>query len=137
MNNQWMKLGILCCLVLLAGCSGVKQPEFEALHPATGKVQQAGAALTGGSLRFNPTNDKGEFIVNSLVGPDGSFSLTTVRTTDSKGERRNGAPAGEYSVVYTPESLDQTAAYQPPITLPQKFVIEAKENTLTLDVPVR
>lgn len=137
MNNRYMMLGTLFALASLWGCNSVKQPEFEALHPVTGKVQRGATPLGGGSLRFNPLDDEGEFIVNSLVGTDGSFSLTTVRTTDSKGERRAGAPAGEYTVVYTPESADQTAAYQPPITLPQKVVIEAKDNTLTLEVPLR
>jgi len=121
----------------LTGCNTTPQPDFAPLHPVTGKVQRGGSPLGGGSVRFNPIPDKQEFIINSLVGADGSFTLTTVRTTDTKGERRPGAPAGEYSVVYTPESADQTAAYQPPITLPQKVVIEAKDNSLTLDVPLR
>lgn len=123
-------------ILLFSGCSGSNQPEFADLHPVTGKVQRAGVSLQRGSLRFTPVNDKGEFSVNSEVGDDGRFSLTTVRTTDSRGERRPGAPAGEYTVVYAPESLDQTVDV-PPITLPQKIIVEAKENTLTLEVPTR
>jgi hypothetical protein len=137
MKSQFAALLVGAIVALVFGCNTVKQPDFDPLHVVTGKVQRAGAPLAGGSLRFNPIPDKQEFIINSVVGADGTFSLTTVRTTDSKGERRPGAPAGEYSVVYTPESKDQTAAYLPPITLPQKVVIEAKENTLTLEVPVR
>ncbi|WP_254511057.1 hypothetical protein [Anatilimnocola floriformis] len=127
---------MLACAITssLLGCSA-KQPAFDPLHVVAGKVQRAGTPLAGGFLRFNPIPDKQEFIINSSVGADGAFKLTTVRTTDSKGERRPGAPAGEYSVVYTPDSPDQTAAN--PITLPQKVVIEAKENTLTLEVPAR
>ena len=123
-------------ILLFSGCSSGNQPEFADLHPVTGKVQRAGVALQRGSLRFTPVNDKGEFSVNSEVSDDGSFSLTTVRTTDSRGERRLGAPAGEYTVVYAPESLDQTVDV-PPITLPRKIVVEAKDNTLTLEVPAR
>ena len=137
-RHRWVGAALISLQLCLAvGCGGPKQPDFDPLHPVTGKTQRAGAPLAGGSLRFNPIPDKQEFIINSLVGPDGTFTLTTVRTTDSKGERRPGAPAGEYSVVYIPESLHQTAGYQPPITLPQKVVIEAKENTLTLEVPPR
>ncbi len=144
LNRKSEPMKFRCVVLMLfviaaaaSGCGGPVQPAFDPLHAVTGKVQRGGMPLTGGSLRFNAIPDKEEFIVNSLVGPDGSFTLTTVRTTDSKGERRPGAPAGEYTVVYTPESADQTAAYQPPITLPQKVTIEAKENVLTLEVPAR
>lgn len=132
---RWSLL-VGCSVLLFSGCSGGNQPEFAELHAVSGKVQRAGVALQRGSLRFTPVNDKGEFSINSQVGEDGSFSLTTVRRTDSKGERRPGAPAGEYTVVYAPESLDQSVDV-PPITLPQKIVVEAKENVLTLDVPAR
>lgn len=137
MSARWLLIAVVSLLCVYSGCSGSKQPEFDALHPVTGKLQRAGQPLVGGSIRFNSIPEKQEFIVNGLVGPDGSFTLTTVRTTDSKGERRPGAPAGEYSAIYMPESKDQTVAYEPPITLPQKVVIEAKDNSLTLEVPPR
>ena len=137
MMSRFAVGALLLFAVGLLGCNAQKQPDFDPLHVVMGKVQRAGMPLAGGSLRFNPIPDKQEFIINSPVGADGTFKLTTVRTTDNKGERRPGAPAGEYSVVYTPASADQTAAYQPPITLPQKVKIEAQENTLTLEVPVR
>ena len=135
MNSRWLMIALFGLLCVQIGCSGVKQPEFDALHPVTGKLQRGGQPIVGGSLRFNPIPENQEFIVNSVVSPDGSFKLTTVRTTDTKGERRPGAPAGEYSVVYMPESKDQTVAFEPPITLPSKVVIEAKDNNLTLEVP--
>jgi hypothetical protein len=130
-----MSTVLTVALLFVVGCSG-KQPEFADLHPVGGKVQLGSTSLAGGSLRFNPLDDKGEFIVNGEVDAEGSFTLSTVRTTDSKGERRPGAPIGEYNVVYTPESVDQLTD-SPPITLPHKVVIEAKENTLTLEVPNR
>ena len=72
---------------------------------------------------------------NGLLDAEGNFQLTTVRSTDSKGERKNGAPAGEYKVVFIPKNEDQTVAYVPPVTLPNPVKIEAKENVLTLDAP--
>jgi hypothetical protein len=136
MNSRWLLVAAVSLLWMQSGC-GPKQPEFEALHPVTGKVQRAGAPLAKGTLSFKPIPENQDFNVNGQVGDDGSFKLTTVRMTDSKGERRPGAPAGEYTVVYVPESKDQTVAFEPPITLPSKVVIEAKDNNLTLEVPVR
>lgn len=137
MNSRWMLITALSLLCANMGCSGPKQPEFDALHPVTGKVQRAGAPIARGSVSFKPIPETQDFSVNGEVGEDGSFTLTTVRMTDSKGERRPGVPAGEYSVIYIPESKDQTVAFQPPITLPNKVVIEAKDNNVTLEVPPR
>ncbi|WP_425615366.1 hypothetical protein NA78x_005283 [Anatilimnocola sp. NA78] len=118
------------------GCgNGVEQPAFDALHPVTGKLTRGGMPAGGGMVRFNPIPDKQEFIINSLVETDGTFKLTTVRTTDTQGERRDGAPIGEYTVVYMPPVVDQTIAHQDPISLPQKVVIEAKDNQLTIELP--
>ncbi len=117
------------------GCTASKQPDFEALHPVSGKVQRAGQPLAGGVVRFNSVPDKPEFSINGLVNDEGAFSLTTVRSTDTRGERRPGAPVGEFSVVYTPPNLDQTKIFEPPITLPMLVKIEAQDNNLTLEVP--
>lgn len=135
MLNRIFTAGLLSLLISLLGCNGAKQPDFEALHPVTGRVQRAGQPLAGGAIRFNSVPEKPEFSINGLVAEDGTFSLTTVRTTDTRGERRPGAPAGEYSVVYTPPNLDQTKGFDPPITLPTPVKIEAKDNNLTLEVP--
>lgn len=135
MNSRWMLVGVLLLLSTAVGCNTVKQPEFEALHPVTGKVMRAGAPVVKGSVSLKPVPENLNFSVNGVIGDDGSFQLSTVRMTDSKGERRPGAPAGEYSVVYAPHSEDQTKSFEAPITLPNKVVIEAKENNLTLNVP--
>lgn len=137
MCKWFVALTIVGLLASLAACTGLKQPEFDPLHPVTGKVQRGGKPLVGGSIQFQPVPDKQEFSINSLVDQEGNFKLTTVRTTDTKGERRPGAPAGEYTVVYTPESKDQTVAFEPPITLPKKVTVETKDNNLTLEIPAR
>ena len=93
--------------------------------------------LAGGSLRFTAVPEKPEFMIVSEVKDDGTFSLTTVRSTDTRGERKPGAPAGEYTVVYTPPNVDQTQGFAPPITLPNKVTIKAEANELTLEVPAR
>lgn len=118
----------------LTGC-GPKQPDFEALYPVTGKVQKGGLPVSGGSLRFMAVPEKLEFVIVSEVKEDGTFALSTVRSTDSRGENKPGAPAGDYSVVYTPPNLDQTQGFTPPITLPAKVTIKAEPNDLTLQLP--
>jgi hypothetical protein len=118
----------------LTGC-GPKQPDFEALYPVTGKVQRAGIPVAKGSVRFTAIPDKPEFMIVSEVKEDGTFALSTVRSTDSRGEKKPGAPAGEYTVVYTPPNEDQTQGFSPPVTLPAKVTIKAEPNDLTLPVP--
>ncbi|QDU31022.1 hypothetical protein ETAA8_61750 [Anatilimnocola aggregata] len=122
---------------IFSGCgNGVAQPEFATLHPVSGKLVRAGAPVAGGSLRFVPLSDQPEFNFNSIVEEDGSFRLTTVRTTDTRGERRPGAPAGEYSVIYYPVVVDQTVSNSEPVTLPQTVTIEANDNQIKLELPV-
>lgn len=125
---------VVCASLVLASCSGTKQPDFEALHPVTGKVQRAGMPVAKGSLRFIAVPDKQEFMINSEVKEDGSFSLTTVRSTDTRGERKPGAPAGEYSVVYNYPNEDQTKGFTPPVTLPN-VTIKSEPNDLILQLP--
>ncbi|QDU30654.1 hypothetical protein ETAA8_58010 [Anatilimnocola aggregata] len=137
MHNRFiLAVTIVWVSALSLGCgNGVPQPEFAPLFTANGTVRRGGQLMSGGMVRFTPVADKEDFIINSLVEADGKFKLTTVRATDSRGERRPGAPAGEYTVVYEPVNVDQTVAYSPPITLPQKVTIEAKHNQLMLELP--
>jgi hypothetical protein len=135
-----MRLVHLLAFVVLglgvAGCSAPPQPEFGELHPVTGVVKQDGKPVSGGVVRFRPDPDKPEFLINSEVASDGTFSLSTVRTTDKQGERRPGAPAGQYKVTYEPKLGDQTAdRYREPVTLPKPVTIEAKSNQLTIELP--
>ena len=63
-------------------------------------------------------------------------SYSTVRATDSRGERKPGVAAGSYKVTYTPPLGDQTAGGAVnPITLPAPVVIKAGESHVTIDVP--
>ena len=134
-RRSWLVASLVLVCGSTLGCSsGVKQPAFDDLHPVSGKLVKAGSPVGGGMVRFTPSPEKPEFIVNSLVEADGSFKLTTVRTTDTRGERRPGAPAGEYVVVYMPPVVDQTVAHQDPVTLPSKVTVEAKDNQLTIDL---
>src|SRR5207247_8349562 len=93
----------------VAGCGGPKQPDFPDLNPVTGTLQRAGQPVSGGSVRFDPDPARPEFQTNSEVGADGTFTLSTVRTTDKTGERKRGAPVGTYRVTYMPPLADQTA----------------------------
>jgi hypothetical protein len=124
-------------VAILAGCGkDGDQPAFPELHPVKGVVKKGGQPVSGGSVRFTPDADRGEFLINSEVGPDGTFTLSTVRTTDRSGERKPGAAAGKYKVTYMPAGGDQTAAAQMnPIELPNPVTVNAGNNDLTLDLP--
>lgn len=133
---------LTACAVALGsvvGCGGSdNQPEFPPLHPAKGVVKRGGQPVKGGVVRFTPEPDKPEFVINSEVGADGTFTLSTVRSTDKRGERKTGAPAGSYKVTYTPALGDQTAtAVLVPVDLPKPIAIQAGENDLSVDLPAK
>lgn len=136
MRRSFQRIWIsLALAVLCSGCeSGRPQPAFSDLHPATGIVTQSGKTVGGGVVTFTPQPDRQEFLINSEVGDDGRFSLSTVRATDSKGERRPGAPAGEYRVTYLPPVKNQTAGNLDPIALPKHTTIQAGSNDLKLEL---
>jgi|SRR5579883_650893 len=122
---------------LSAGCGGGKsQPDFPDLSPVKGVVKRDNNPVKGGVVRFVPDPDKPEFLINSEVGQDGTYTLSTVRTTDSRGERKPGAPPGSYKVIYTPSVTDQTAGGKmDPIELPAKVTVAAGGNDISLELP--
>ncbi len=130
---------IVAAIGLLAGCGGdKKQPDFPDLHPVKGVVKRGGQPVKGGAVQFVPDPAKPEFLTNSEVGADGTFTLSTVRTTDSKGERKPGAPVGTYKVTFTPPLGDQTAeGHINPIDLPKSVEVKAGDNNLTIELPAK
>lgn len=121
--------------VALAGCGTGDQPAFPELHPVTGVVRRGGRPVNGGAVRFTPDPDRPEFLINSDVGADGTYTLSTVRTTDKKGERKAGAPAGTYAVTYTPPLGDQAAGGDvSPVMLPNPVTVKAGANDIPIDV---
>lgn len=131
-----LAFAVLAGFGCLIGCgSGKQQPAFDTLYPVTGSVTQSGKAVAGGAIRFTPDPDRPEFLINSEIQADGTFSLSTVRTTDSQGERRPGAPAGRYRVTFQPKLGDQTSGYQEAVTLPQPVTVESKPNELKIALP--
>lgn len=127
---------LLLALLAFAGCdSGTNQPAFAELHPVRGTVMRGGKPVAGGAVQFAAAPEDGSFMINSDVLPDGTFQLSTVRTTDTQGERKTGAPAGSYRVTYMPVVVDQTAGNVEPITLNKEVTVEAKDNDLTIELP--
>jgi len=118
-----------------AGGGGNGQPAFPDLAPVSGVVKRGGSPVSGGTLKFTPDPDTADFLTNSDVGTDGTFTLTTVRTTDKSGERKPGVAAGKYAVTYYPSAGDQTAGVPQPVTLPPVTVPKEGNKSLTLTLP--
>lgn len=128
---------VLFAALAAVGCGGESgQPAFPDLAPVSGVVKKGGAPVSGGTLKFAPDPATAEFLTNSEVGPDGTFTLTTVRTTDKSGERKPGVAAGKYAVTFYPATGDQTAGGVPqPISLPPVTVPKEGNKSLTLTLP--
>lgn len=130
--------GLVLGLLLLAlGCrgNGVAQPDWPELHPAQGVVMQGGSPVGGGVVVFRSVPENEQFLINGPVQGGGTFELTTVRATDTLGERKPGVPAGEYSVTYIPPAVDQTQGFVEPAKLPKTVTIQPGPNHLKLDFP--
>jgi hypothetical protein len=98
-------------------------------------VNQGGKPVSGGNVRFTPEPARSDFMHTAEVGADGRFTLQTIRTTDGKGERKSGAPAGRYKVVYVPVMVDQAAGAPEPAELRQPVTVDAQAADLKLDLP--
>jgi hypothetical protein len=123
---------------LLPGCSGgSNQPDWPELHPVKGVVKKDGQPVKGGSVRFTPDPDRPEFAINGQVGDDGTFTLTTVRTTDKSGERKTGAPAGNYKVAFTPLLGEQGSGQTGTVELPKPVTVASGANDITIDLPAK
>lgn len=123
-------------LVAALGCGGGStQPPFGDLHPVKGVVKRNGQPVAGGSVRFTPDPDPGQFVVTATVGPDGMFTLATIRATDQSGEQKPGAAAGSYKVLFIPGAGSQAAGgYVEPVELPAPVAVKAGPNDLTVEV---
>jgi len=91
-------------VLLVAGC-GKSSGTLPELHSVKGGLVQSGKAVSGGFVRFMPDKE-GDFIVQSEVDAAGKFELQTVANS----QKRKGAPAGSYSVTYTPPGTDHKIA---------------------------
>lgn len=115
-----LKLGLAMVLpALVIGCGGSGGPEMATV---TGKVTYQGKPLTKGTISFIST-DPSRSNANSVIGPDGSYSLQTTNPGD-------GAVVGEYKVIVSdvdPNSLN-TAAPGEPVKKQERLIPEKYEN---------
>jgi hypothetical protein len=113
--------------VLAFGCGGAKLPKT---YAASGSVRyKGGQPMQGGAVQLTSLQDK-ELRVTGQLKEDGSFELETL-----KGKKKAaGAPEGEYNVLVIPP-LEGDHKGVPPIALPGTRKIEAKENSLKIELP--
>ncbi|HEV3384348.1 MAG TPA: hypothetical protein VG097_06005 [Gemmata sp.] len=124
--------------VLCVGCgSSGDQPTFPELSPVHGLVKRGGQPVSGGMIQFSPEPNTPEFLINSPVGGDGTYSLSTVRTTDRGGERKSGAPAGSYKIRYTPPTNTKDVAALAPVEMMEMVSIKPGDNELTIELPAK
>jgi len=117
-------------LAVLIGCQEAKpKGDLPPLYPAKGKVVRGGVPVASGLIQFQSEPPNPDLIVNSVVGPDGTFELQTLHALSQK--KAPGAPAGTYKVTYMPPAADQHIV---PVTPAQTFAIQAGTNELTVNL---
>jgi hypothetical protein len=123
---------LLGSLLLLGGCASSNLPKT---YPAHGIVQKGGQPMKGGSIQFIPVAEKDKDLrVVGEIKEDGTFTLSTLKDN----RKTSGAPEGEYEVQILPPLerayKDVPHAGSPPLVLPKKWKIEAKDdNEFTID----
>jgi hypothetical protein len=108
--------------VLTIGCGGASGP---VMGKVSGKVTYQGKPLTQGTVSF-VSNDPNGANANSVIGPDGSYSLQTTNPSD-------GAVVGEYRVIVSdidPNSVN-TPAPGEPVKKAQRIIPEKYEKPET------
>jgi len=114
------ELGLAMVLpALVIGCGGGGGPE---MAKVTGKVTYQGKPLTKGTISFIST-DPNRANANSVIGPDGSYSLQTTNPGD-------GAVVGEYKIIVSdidPNALN-TPAPGEPVKKQERVIPEKYEN---------
>ncbi len=111
-----------------AGCSKTSD-KLPDLHPAKGSVTKNGAPASEGSIQFMPTDNRELIRVIGDVDGNGRFELFTVKNN----ARQKGAPAGTYTVAYTPSSTQQSVESKS-ITLTRTYTINPGENDLKIEL---
>ena len=141
------KLSVLAILGLICAGCGDGGPAKAVLHPVSGKVTVGGKPLADCKIQFVMTGKEGAY--TSPIAADGSYSLVSP-------DGRSGAEAGKYKVVLMmsqdlqmktmysgggggPPKPGQGAPYPQEYssleTSPKEVTVEAKSNTIDIDVP--
>lgn len=131
--------GIVSAALILAtcGCGGSSQPQpaFAELVPVGGSVTRGPKTVSGGILQFFPDPKNDDFLCNCEVGPNGTFAVTTVRTTDSRGERKPGLAPGKYKIVYRPPLGNQAeGGSQDTLELPNPVTVSGPTTDMKIDL---
>jgi len=115
--KSWKLAFAVAIPALVAGCGGSGGPE---MAKVSGKVTHQGKPLTKGTISFISVDPSGSN-ANSVIGPDGSYTLQTTNPND-------GAVVGEYRVIVSdidPNALNTPAPGEPvkkqERTIPEKY----------------
>lgn len=90
----WRTAGLALLPLVLSSCGAPDQPT-EVLYPTEGHVFYQGSPAAGAMVILHPVNAQGEWkrgYPNGVVAADGTVAIQS-------GGERDGAPAGEYSVL--------------------------------------
>jgi len=124
---------LLASLGIALGCSSA--PELETWPVKGAVVDQTGASLTSGVVRFFAKDELNQadphLITSGPIQADGSFTVKTHR----KGFTYDGAVAGDYRLMVITDKKT-AAGERVPVhyELPEPSTIEPRENTLAIKI---
>jgi hypothetical protein len=124
---------LLALLGLTLGCSSA--PELETWPVKGAVVDQTGASLTSGVVRFFASDEMHQsdphLITAGPIRPDGTFIVKTHR----KDFTYDGAVAGEYRLMVMTDKKTPAGERVPvQYELPESSTVEPRENTLAIKI---
>jgi hypothetical protein len=106
-----LHVAVVAAALAAASCG----PGGPKLHPVKGSVLYQEKPAEGATVVFQPVNSGPDSLMPSgLVGPDGTFTLTTPPHGD-------GAPAGDYVVLVTQFPPNARELRHPQSLLPPRY----------------
>jgi hypothetical protein len=123
-------LSALALAALLACASGCRKWE---LHKVEGVITQGGKPVFGGGVTFKPVGEDSDLIISAMVLPSGKYTLMTRRRSGKF--LGPGAPAGKYTVHYTPLGKGDGKMGET-VRVPMIAEVKPGDNNIPIAVPM-
>lgn len=116
-------------ITMLACAGGCRKSE---LHKVEGVVTQGGKPVFGGGVTFKPVGEDSDLIISAMVMPSGKYTLMTGRRSGKP--LGPGAPAGKYTVHYTPLGKGDGKMGET-VRVPMIAEVKPGDNDIPISVP--
>ena len=102
-----------------------------ALHPVGGTVTRNGQPV-GPFAQVTFSDENNQLTITGVTDAAGKFKVGTV--INAKGDRKDGAPEGSYTVMIMPPLDDKQGGSEMPVTLAEKYQVKSGPNEFQFEI---